>query len=445
MSSEIAVAVRNLSKCYAIYARPSDRLRQSIALRLQRLAGKPGRVYYREFWALRDVSFEIARGETLGIVGRNGAGKSTLLQIICGTLTQSFGSVDVRGRVAALLELGSGFNPDFSGRENVFLNASLFGLTREQIEERLDAILAFADIGDFIDQPVKTYSSGMAVRLAFAVQAQLDPDVLIVDEALAVGDIRFQAKCFRRLKELQDAGTTILFVSHSPDQVVKHCTRAILLEGGRLLEDGHPKSVSNMYLDILFGSKRLQLSKSTDVAPKKLPEMRGDFARRLGYNPAEYRWGDRRAEILDYQLLDAEARETVHLTAERDYILRIKVSFHAPVVRPVFGFYIKTIDGLQLTGANSRDFPAPGAAPVGQADEGDIYVATFTLRPRFKAGEYMLSVGVAEDVDGELVPLDRRYDSILVHLGQESPHYGLTYTGCACAVEIAEVKQLERA
>jgi len=219
MSSDIAIKVVNLGKCYQIYENPRDRLKQML------MQGR--RNYFREFWALHDVSFEVRKGETVGLVGKNGAGKSTLLQIVCGTLAPSAGSVEVCGRIGALLELGSGFNPEFTGRENVYLNGALLGLAKEEVDQRFDRIVDFSGVGNFIDQPVKTYSSGMVVRLAFAVQAQSDPDVLIVDEALAVGDAKFQTKCFAHLRALKQRGTSILLVSHATEQIATHCDRAV--------------------------------------------------------------------------------------------------------------------------------------------------------------------------------------------------------------------------
>lgn len=250
-ADDVVIRVRGLSKCYLIYDRPQDRLKQALVPRLRRLLGRPSRSYYREFWALRDVSFEVRRGETVGIIGRNGSGKSTLLQILCGTLFPNAGSVEVRGRVAALLELGSGFNPEFTGRENVYLYASVLGLSRAEVDARFDAIAAFADIGDFIDQPLKTYSSGMHVRLAFAVAVCVDPDILVVDEALAVGDLRFQLKCLRRMRELKDRGCSILFVSHAPGVVEALCDRAIWLEQGKLHREGPPSEVVRRYVSFM--------------------------------------------------------------------------------------------------------------------------------------------------------------------------------------------------
>ena len=248
--TDIAIRVSNLSKCYQIYNQPQDRLKQTLYPRLQRLAGKAPKQYYREFWALKDVSFEIKKGETVGIIGRNGSGKSTLLQMICGTITPTSGSIQTNGRIAALLELGSGFNPEFTGRENVYMNASVLGLRKEQIDERFNEIVAFADIGDFLEQSVKTYSSGMAVRLAFSVAIHVEPDILIVDEALAVGDVMFQMKCLDRLAAIRALGTTILFVSHSLEQVRRFCLSAIWLDHGKVQVVGDSNYVSDKYRDM---------------------------------------------------------------------------------------------------------------------------------------------------------------------------------------------------
>lgn len=247
--NDIAISVKNLSKCFQIYESPRDRLKQFVLPRMQRLAGKSPKQYYREFWALKDLSFEIKKGETVGIVGRNGSGKSTLLQIICGTLTPTSGSVETRGRVAALLELGSGFNPEFTGRENVYMNAAVLGLSKEEVDERFDDIAAFADIGDFIKQPVRTYSSGMMVRLAFSVAIHVEPDILIVDEALAVGDVAFQMKCLDRMEKIRSCGTTILFVSHSLEQVKRFCDIAVWVDQGEVKLMGESNYVSDQFRD----------------------------------------------------------------------------------------------------------------------------------------------------------------------------------------------------
>ncbi|MEM7729918.1 MAG: ABC transporter ATP-binding protein, partial [Pseudomonadota bacterium] len=257
--TEPAISARGLSKTYRIYDRPSDRLWELIT---------PGRARHKRFDALRDVSFDVRPGETLGIVGRNGSDKSTLLQMICGTLRPSAGEVRVRGRIAALLELGAGFNAEFSGRENVYLNATILGMSRAEIDERFDSIAAFAGLGDFIDRPVKTYSSGMFVRLAFAVAINSDPDVLVVDEALAVGDEAFQRKCFARIEQIQSRGATVLFVSHAPSSVLQLCSRAILLDGGEKLLEGAPKHVIGQYQRMMNATGGAAAEIRRDIASK---------------------------------------------------------------------------------------------------------------------------------------------------------------------------------
>ena len=258
-SNDIAIRVSNLSKCYQIYDTPRDRLKQFVLPRLQRLARQPSKQYFREFWALKDVSFEVKKGETVGIIGRNGSGKSTLLQMICGTLNPTSGSIQTNGRIAALLELGSGFNPEFTGRENVYMNAAVLGLSQGQVDVRFEEIAEFAGIGEFIDQPVKTYSSGMTVRLAFAISVCVEPDILIVDEALAVGDAAFQFKCMERLQSLTQSGTTLLFVSHDMSMVKNFCESAIYLQSGSERAQGSPDEIAELYLiDIRDEQKRNQ-------------------------------------------------------------------------------------------------------------------------------------------------------------------------------------------
>lgn len=269
MSSDIAIKIENLSKCYQIYDKPRDRLLQGIMPRLQRLVGRQPKQYCREFWALREVSFEVKKGETVGIIGRNGSGKSTLLQMICGTLTPTSGSIQTYGRIAALLELGAGFNPEFTGRENVYMNASILGLTKEEIDERFEDIVVFADIGEFIEQPVKTYSSGMYVRLAFSVAISIEPNILVVDEALAVGDALFQKKCFMALNKLKSEGTTILFVSHDIWTVKSFTDRALLLNLGKVIDYGSSPDICLKYNQLLFGNNAnvpdIATNKSVDI------------------------------------------------------------------------------------------------------------------------------------------------------------------------------------
>lgn len=418
MSSEPIIQVNNVGKVFPVYQKSHHRLMQMLSPR-NRKSG-----WFREFHALDSVSFSVGKGESVGIVGRNGSGKSTLLQIICGTLTPSSGSAVVNGRVAALLELGAGFNPEFTGRENVFVYGAVLGLSRREVEERFADITAFADIGDFIDQPVKTYSSGMFVRLAFAVAINVTPDVLVVDEALAVGDAKFQAKCFARLRELRAQGTSILFVSHSTEQIVTHCDRAVLLDGGRLLMDGAPKEVVHHYLDLLFGASPLlqvQAAADKDLVEDGLgvndasflaaPEAGGDpFSTHPNYNPHEYRWGNRAAILQDFHL-QIGGRSFPQIVSSGDSgCLSLAVRFEKDVLRPVLGITIKNTEGVTVYATNTEMQEVVEMAHLGNA--GSSLRIDVDFECRLGSGDYFVSVGLASRHGDEVVPHDRRYDAI---------------------------------
>lgn len=414
-SSEFIVNAQGLGKCYRVYAKPVHRL-------MQGLMGLENRRYFKEFWALRDVDLQVRHGETVGVIGRNGSGKSTLLQMLAGTLTPTEGSVHVQGRIAALLELGSGFNPEFSGRENVYLNAAVLGLERREIDSKLDAILAFADIGEFIDQPVRNYSSGMVVRLAFAVQAQVDPQLLIVDEALAVGDARFQAKCFARLKQLKEAGTAVLLVSHSADQVVQHCDRVHLLEGGRQILHGKPRDVVNHYYDLLFGvEKEFGERQGTTAAPVEgtaVPAFSGDdagFEVRPNFNPGEFRWGDGAARIVDFELASGGTLYPPMIESGASATLALRIAFDREVVRPILGVTVKTSEGVAVYGTNTEYQSPAGWNRSGAA--GTVVDVSMRLNFRLADGDYFISVGIASRNETGVVPHDRRYDSIHIKVG----------------------------
>ncbi|WP_130619631.1 ABC transporter ATP-binding protein [Dyella amyloliquefaciens] len=460
MSSELMVTAEDLGKCYQIYAKPADRLKQMLYPRAARLVGRQMSPLYGEFWALRGVNFEVMRGETVGVLGRNGSGKSTLLQLLCGTVPHTEGQWSVRGRVAALLELGAGFKPEFTGRENVLISSAIAGLSEEEAEARMDKVIEFSELGDVIDRPVKTYSSGMYVRLAFAAAIHVNPDLLVVDEALAVGDARFQAKCFRRINEMKDQGVTIMFVTHATEQVAMHCSRALLLDGGRLLDDGHPRQVTNRYLDLLFGRSSTvrnraeeSMAKASDLARRAAHEVGDDsllgpvspkaesfvagtdsqgFKNRLTYNQSEYRWGDGRAEILDYLLVGNDSADPAMLVADEEAELYVRALFHTDIETPVFGFSIKTINGLMLTGCNSRDAGEGWGTRYRSVRAGETVIYRFRFRPRFESSNYLLSLGIAVDNGGELTPVDRRYDSILVNVESREPFYGLVGIGASC-------------
>jgi lipopolysaccharide transport system ATP-binding protein len=443
MTSDIAISVKNLSKCYEIYSSPSARLKQFIVPKLKRLLDHKSAhssKYYREFWAVKDISFEVKRGETVGIIGSNGSGKSTLLQMICGTLTPTMGTVQTHGRVAALLELGAGFNPEFTGRENVYLNATVLGLSSEEIDARFDAIAAFADIGDFIDQPIKTYSSGMSVRLAFAVQSQIDPDIFIVDEALSVGDAKFQAKCFDRLRQLKENGTCILLVTHSSEQIVTHCTQAILLSKGVQLEAGKPKDVVNRYLDLLFGKEKTAVvgevatdgfKKSSEPALQpdsyQLSTTNDSFSTRPGYNPHEYRWGDGTATILDYFLAADSAHYPSAVSTGQNITLAVTVKLLKDFHRPILGITIKTKEGVTVYGANTETL---GCKAFGEAGSmGSIIQTVAAFKCNLAAGDYFISLGLASKHGEEVIPHDRRYDSIHLQVRPNDQFFGLANLG----------------
>jgi len=410
MSSEVAVEASDLSKCYHIYERPQHRLLQMV--------WRGRKTFYREFWALKNVSLKIRRGSSVGILGRNGAGKSSLLQLIAGVLQPTSGQVTVHGRVAALLELGTGFNPEFSGRENVLLAGTILGLTREEIDQRLPAIEEFADIGDFIHRPVKTYSSGMYVRLAFAVAISVDPDILIIDEALAVGDVRFQSKCFRKFEEFRQSGKTIIFVTHSVELIVRHCDYAFLLDAGKLVAEGEAVTVANTYLDLVFGSGTNQ--RDREIVPISNTEQRvarTDSATPLkdlvldhpGYNRSEYRWGNRFAEIYDLRIhAGASPLRTNHVQSEESLEVAVRVKFNQTIDRPIYGLTIKTPDGVTVYGNNTRDVLP--TAPFVPQTKGSLTEVHFSIKPHLLSGSYLLSIGVAGQIGDEVVPLDRRYD-----------------------------------
>jgi len=416
---DVAISVKDLGKCFHIYDKPRDRLLQMFARRHKK--------FYREFWALRNVSFDIRRGETVGIVGRNGSGKSTLLQIICGTLNPTSGSVATHGRIAALLELGSGFNPEFTGRENVYLNASVLGLSVAEIDARYDEIVAFANIGDFIAQPVKTYSSGMLVRLAFAVAINVDPEILIVDEALSVGDELFQRKCFARIEAIRAKGATILFVSHSGSTIVDLCDTAILMDAGDKLLEGVPKQIVGRYQKLLYAppdkqaevreqiqraeESRLHLGGDnvhSEHAPALLPEADEQERFDSGLKPTstiEYASNGALIEAVEIRTLGD--RRVNHLVRGREYRYMYSVRFQEAASNVRFGMMIKTLNGVELGGAVSS--PANRIA-LDRVAAGAVYKVEFRFTCSLNAGLYFLNAGVAGAINGEESYLHRLVD-----------------------------------
>lgn len=342
---EISISLNNISKCYKRYPYPVDRLKEILL---------PGKSRAKEFWALRNINLDVYRGETLGIVGQNGSGKSTLLQIVAGTLTPTTGTIKVDGRISALLELGSGFNPEFTGRQNVFFNGQVLGLSREEVLNKFDSIAAFAEIGSFIDRPVKTYSSGMVVRLAFAVVANIEPSILIVDEALAVGDAKFQARCMKRIRQLKEQGVTVLFVSHDPSSVKMLCNRAVLMNHGLILDIDRPKEVINHYIALLSSDKK-EIESLDDIykndAPKQtevdLNSQNNSIDEKIS------RHGNKLAIIKDFKITDIEEKEIEKIvTTERVYII-VVVEARAKLSDLVIGISIRNLMGLIVYGTNT--------------------------------------------------------------------------------------------
>ena len=431
MSSEIAIKVENLSKCYQIYDKPRDRLLQMLF--------RGHRTFYREFWALRDVSFEIKRGETVGIIGRNGSGKSTLLQLICGTLNPTGGSIHTRGRIAALLELGSGFNPEFTGRENVYMNASILGLTHGEIDARFDAIAAFADIGDFIEQPVKTYSSGMYVRLAFAVIAHVDADILVIDEALSVGDAFFTQKCMRFLRRFMENGT-VLFVSHDTGAVINLCQSGIWLEKGIIKHKGEPKEIAQMYLAELYASQQgessLQAEGTVEDVQKEAEDSFYDMRLRyinatpcrndiqvFKFNPDAAGFGRGGGSITGTQFLDDEGRELSWIIGGENVVLKISCQAHACMYSPIIGFYVNDRLGQNLFGENTYNFSQNEPLSL---DPGDNFQAIFRFRmPILPKGDYFVTVALAEGTQQEHIQHQWIHEAVLFQSHSSSVSTGL--------------------
>lgn len=411
-----AIRVHNVAKRFRLFETPMQRLLEYV---------HPfGKTYGRDFWALEEVDFEVPRGQTIGILGRNGSGKSTLLQLICGVLEPTRGEVATEGRIAALLELGAGFNPDFTGRENVEFFGLQNGLSTREIAERIDEIEAFADVGEFFDRPMRVYSSGMFVRVAFAASIHVDPEILVVDEALSVGDARFQHKCFERFRELRDAGRTVVLVTHDTQAVLRHCDRAILLEGGRVTADGTAKDVVHQYIDqveernvsgeVVDADSEFETTSDDSLATfLEQPVTYDRFPHRPQYNADEHRAAPRGARIVDFMVVQNDREHVTSIPSSEAVSLYIKVAFDVAVERPHFGFAVRTVEGLLLYGFNTgfRDevFPAVSA--------GDCRVCRFDFDLRVHAGDVFLDLGVdAGRLDGEFENLDRRNSAVVLEV-----------------------------
>ncbi len=400
--SETAIKVNDVSKLYKLYDKPSDRFKEALGLTKEKR--------YKEHYALHNVSFDVKKGQTVGIIGTNGSGKSTILKIITGVLSATEGSVDVDGRISALLELGAGFNQEYTGMENIYLNGTMMGYTREEVDTKVPMILEFADIGDFINQPVKTYSSGMFVRLAFAVAINIDPEILIVDEALSVGDVFFQAKCYHKFEEFKKNGKTILMVSHDLGSIAKYCDKVILLNKGHLVDSGEPKKIVDLYKQILVseaeGREEGEEQPTIDENQQTEYDSKGGWKNILMQNPNVLDYGDKEAEIVDFAIIDDAKRITNNIQKNTEFKIRMKVSFHKDIDQPIFAFTIKDLQGTDVTGTNTMyekvDF--------GLVKKGETKVVEFTQNMNLQGRNYLLSFGVVGYKDNDFVVYHRLYD-----------------------------------
>lgn len=404
MDETIAIQVKDLSKVYKLYERNSDRLRE--ALHLTR------KVRHTEHYALRDINMEIKKGETVGIIGTNGSGKSTILKIITGVLNPTRGNVTINGRISALLELGAGFNMEYTGLENIYLNGTMIGFSEKEIDERLQDILDFADIGDFVHQPVKTYSSGMFVRLAFAVAINIDPEILIVDEALSVGDVFFQAKCYHKFEEFKQMGKTILFVSHDLSSIAKYCDRVVLLNNGTKLGEGSPKKMIDIYKQVLVGQYEepkdeenhdlLQDEQLQEAAKNSIRDEKDS----AGINPELLEYGSKKGELTEYYITDEFGKKTTAILKGTEFTIHLKAEFYEDVQSPIFAFTFKNIKGTEITGTNTM-FEKAFLESCAKGQKKEI---TFTQKMDLQGGEYLLSFGLTGYEGDSFAVYHRLYD-----------------------------------
>jgi len=394
---DIAISVKNLTKVYHLYDNPKDRLKEAL--------NPFKKSYHHDFYAMNDVSFDIKKGETVGIIGKNGAGKSTLLKIITGVLTPTSGSVEVDGKIASLLELGAGFNPEMTGMENIYLNGTIMGFSKEEMDEKVDAILEFADIGEFIEQPVKMYSSGMFARLAFSVAINVEPDVLIVDEALSVGDMAFQMKCFKKFEDLQNQNKTILFVTHALDSIIRYCSRSIVINHGEMIVDTTPKEGVDIFKKILTGNfTKGKESTNTFEQKKEQKNLKSE----IEINQEALVYGNNKVQIIDFCIIDSDNKPNTVLDFNSKFRIYMKVKFCESIDNPIFAFTIKDAKGLEITGTNTL----MKYVHVGSYKKGNSAIVTFEQNANIQLGKYALSLGCVNTNEGEIEVYQRIYDAI---------------------------------
>lgn len=401
---ENIVEIKNLTKVYELFDKPIDRLKEIIRI--------PKKVYHRDFYALKNISFNVKKGEALGIIGVNGSGKSTVLKIITGVLSKTEGDIKINGKISALLELGAGFNMDYTGIENIYMNGLMMGFSKEEMDKKLDQILEFADIGDFINQPVKQYSSGMFVRLAFSLSISVEPDILIVDEALSVGDIFFQAKCYKRMNELKEKGTTIIMVTHDLGSVIKYCDRVVLLHKGKKIKEGNPHEMIDMYKKILAGKFEDEDSEKNEnnIALNKNKNADIHWKNKMNINKDANVYGDSKAEISDYGVFDANNKLSSVIVKGENFSIKEKILFKDRVENPIFTFTIKDKRGTDITGTNTMF----EMVDTGIAENGDTYEVEFNQHMNLQGGEYLLSMSCTSYADNQFVVHHRLYDILSI-------------------------------
>ena len=410
---KIAIRADQITKIYKLYEKPSDRMREALGLTRKKL--------HKEHYALQGVDMTVYQGETVGIIGTNGSGKSTILKIITGVLNPTQGELTVNGRISALLELGAGFNMEYNGIENIYLNGTMMGFSKKEIDEKLQDILDFADIGDYVYQPCKTYSSGMFVRLAFAVAINIEPEILIVDEALSVGDVFFQAKCYHKFDEFKKMGKTILFVSHDLSSIAKYCDRVVLLNQGHKLGEGSPKEMIDAYKQVLVGQYEVPEEEDSLLEDEDINELAAEVSEGhkkkkkaavlnevLGVNPDALEYGTKAAVIHDYYVTDKKGTKASAIIKGEEFTLHYKVKFEEDVPAPIFAFTIKNVRGTEITGTNSMF----EKAFLSDAKAGEVKEVTFTQNMDLQGGEYLLSLGVTGYEKEKFEVYHRLYDVI---------------------------------
>jgi teichoic acid transport system ATP-binding protein len=446
-----AIEIKDLVKIYKLYDRPRDRVKEAL--------GFGGRKVHKLHYALNGISLDIHKGETVGIIGTNGSGKSTILKIITGVLNPTSGSVKVDGRISALLELGAGFNMEYNGIENVYLNGTMMGFSEKEIDKKLPEILDFADIGDYVNQPVKTYSSGMFVRLAFAVAINIEPEILIVDEALSVGDVFFQAKCYHKFEEFKELGKTIVFVSHDLSSISRYCDRVFLLNKGILLGQGAPKEMIDAYKRVLVGQYELPEDKDSEnwqentaagqgrdqtvdkVSPAEKGSPAGEEASgegvAVGVNPHVLEYGTKQAEIVEYYVTDDRGVRTVAVLKESRFTIHMRVRFHEHVPGPIFAFSVKNVQGTEITGTNSMI----EKAFLESGEPGQVKDIAFSQKMSLQGGDYLLSLGVTGYNGDAFEVYHRLYDALDITVVSDKNTVG--YYDMDSVVEVTDAARKE--